>query len=313
MTKKMFKGCPYEQYLFYSCEACPLYRDCCSKMRQRQKIRARRRAIEKLKKVLMTISVFCMGTFALCMLIGIISSMTVFSAPKADDMVLVGEKNTYEEPYKAEEISFEIASKKEIPADISVVNIAIAKEIEAEHWEFEEIIEETIEEAIEETVGEVVEVPTELYPNAYWAHDVYIYDLSYEDMVYIAKVVWAEARGESLEGKVAVAAVILNRYFYGENEPFNRDSIYSVVTQSGAFASIRGVTMRDLDNVPECMYAVELACKGWDPTREMFPETGAMYFYNPAGVSGYQKRVREGIEFLKIGAHNFHNEFNVEA
>ena len=139
--------------------------------------------------------------------------------------------------------------------------------------------------------------------------DTYYYNISNEDKIIIAKTVFAEAGGECYEGKVAVAAVVLNRYRFDENPyDFDNDSISSVILQKNQFASIEDVTMQDLEENPDCMLAVEDACKGWDPTRKMFSD-GALYFYAPAGVSGYQAEIREGIRVLVIGNHNFHYDF----
>ena len=138
-------------------------------------------------------------------------------------------------------------------------------------------------------------------------YENFVYILSEEDMVNIAKLVWMEARGESYDGKVAVAAVVLNRYF-STNPLFYRSSILATLTQPTQFASISGVTEWDLNNVPDCLKAVEDACKGWDPTRAVFEE-GALYFYNPNGVSGYQAYIRENIKVMVIGNHNFHFDF----
>lgn len=135
----------------------------------------------------------------------------------------------------------------------------------------------------------------------------FVYILSEEDMIYIAKLVWMEARGECYEGMVAVAAVVLNRYF-SDDPLFYRDSILDTLTQPTQFASISNVTQWDLDNVPDCLRAVEDACKGWDPTRAVFDE-GALYFYNPDGVSGYQAQIRENIRVMVIGNHAFHFDF----
>lgn len=138
---------------------------------------------------------------------------------------------------------------------------------------------------------------------------VYYYDISEEEKIMIAKLVYQEARGESYEGKVAVAAVVLNRYRFDENPyDFKNDSISSVILQKNQFASIETVTMEKLENYPDCMKAVEDACKGWDPTRETFKD-GALYFYNPKHVTGKQKEIREGIKFMAIGNHNFHYDF----
>lgn len=141
----------------------------------------------------------------------------------------------------------------------------------------------------------------------YGPSDTYYYDISYEDKVTIAKVVYAESRGECFEGQVAVAAVILNRYF-SDCSYFDTESILAVVTQPYQFASIEGVTEEKLENYPDCMKAVEAACKGWDPTREMF-EDGALYFYAPSWTTGYQAEIRDGIQVLVIGNHNFHYDF----
>lgn len=177
-----------------------------------------------------------------------------------------------------------------------------------------EVSSTTVQEtaAMQIDATEVVETMEEIVKkaelSAYGPSDEYYYSISEKDKVLIAKVVWAEARGECFEGKVAVAAVILNRYFNGEGQAFDRSSIESVVTQKSQFASITKVTMKDLEANPECMEAVEAACKGWDPTRQIFEE-GACFFYAPKGVTGYQAEIREGIKVLVIGNHNFHADF----
>lgn len=148
--------------------------------------------------------------------------------------------------------------------------------------------------------------------SAYGPGEVYYYEFSYEDKVLIAKTVHQEARGECFEGQVAVASVVINRYF-SDDPVFENDSIYSVVTQDGQFADITGVTDEDLANCPSCMEAVEAACKGWDPTRATFAETGATYFYELEGLSDYQRSIRTDIEELIIGKHHFHIDFNMDA
>lgn len=175
-----------------------------------------------------------------------------------------------------------------------------------ETTEATEILPEVIAGVDLITVSEVKQTPT---ISAYGPGEEYYYDLSEEDKIYIAKVVYQEARGESFEGQVAVAAVILNRYVSNDSR-FSTSSIYSVVTQSGQFASIDGVTMTNLNAVPSCMEAVEAACKGWDPTRVVF-EDGAKFFFNPDGdLSARARYERNGVETYQIGNHLFHNEMN---
>lgn len=157
------------------------------------------------------------------------------------------------------------------------------------------------------TVAKTTTAKSKAVISAYEPGDSYYYNLSKEDKVLIARVVYAEARGESFEGKVAVAAVILNRYA-SKDACFNTTSIETVVRQRAAFASIDGVTMSKLNSVPSCMEAVEAACKGWDPTRKLFSE-GAKYFYAPASISSEQMALREGVATLHIQNHAFHNDF----
>lgn len=151
---------------------------------------------------------------------------------------------------------------------------------------------------------------TEPKVSAYGPCEEYVYTLTYQDKVYIAKVVYKEARGEPFEGQVAVAAVILNRYV-SDISYFSNDTIYDVVTQKNQFADISDVSEEQLMENPSCMEAVEAACKGWDPTREMF-ESGALYFFNPDGLDESQKECRKGIEVFIIEDHYFHVEFNTE-
>jgi len=172
-------------------------------------------------------------------------------------------------------------------------------------------VQEEKEQNQKQTTNESVE-ENEI-PKAFLSSDgpsqVYYYEVSEEEKIMMAKLVWKEARGESYEGKVAVAAVVLNRYRFDENQwDFDNDSISSVILQENQFASISNVTEQDLEEYPDCMLAVEDACKGWDPTRVVF-EDGALYFYAPKLVKGEEKVKREGIEFMAIGNHNFHYDF----
>lgn len=188
----------------------------------------------------------------------------------------------------------------------TVKSIEVSSEIKQNQEK--NVSKEEKEEAEEITVEDQKEQETKI--SAYEESPTYYYNISEHDKILITKVVYAESRGECFEGKVAVAAVVLNRYFSGSCE-FNTSSIEAVITQNGAFASISWITDSMLAEVPECREAVEAACKGWDPTRKVF-EDGAKFFYayNSDILSPYERERREGIEELIIGEHAFHNEFN---
>ncbi len=95
------------------------------------------------------------------------------------------------------------------------------------------------------------------------------------DMDLLARVVTAEAGGESFEGKVAVASVILNRM---KDKKFPR-TIAGNIFKPHEFESVsNGLIWRQPSG--EAYQAAEEACKGWDPTN------GAKYFFNPAKAPG---------------------------
>lgn len=90
------------------------------------------------------------------------------------------------------------------------------------------------------------------------------------------------------------------------NDPaIHNDSIESVVTQRGAYASTSGVTKEE---ALTCMEAVEAACKGYDPTRAIFAN-GARFFYAQDRISAEELARREGVTKMVIGKHTFHDDF----
>lgn len=85
----------------------------------------------------------------------------------------------------------------------------------------------------------------------------------------LAKLVHAEARGETYKGQVAVAAVVLNRVASASFP----NTVSGVIYQRGAFSS---VSNGSINNTPSssCIRAALDALNGWDPTG------GCIYFYN---------------------------------
>jgi N-acetylmuramoyl-L-alanine amidase len=116
------------------------------------------------------------------------------------------------------------------------------------------------------------------------------------DMIYnvdtMAHIVNGEARGESYEGQVAVAAVILNRI---ESNEFP-DAINQVIYQRNAFTAINDGQYRLLPG-SSSYEAVKDAFLGWDPTG------GAVYYYNPSLATDNWIFTRTVIK--QIGSHTF--------
>lgn len=115
---------------------------------------------------------------------------------------------------------------------------------------------------------------------------------SSSDVYLLAKVIAAEARGESYTGQVAVGAVVLNRV---DSASFP-DTVSGVVYQKGAFSA---VTDSNWSVSPDstAKKAAQDAINGWDPTG------GALYYYNPAKTSNKWIRTRPVI--TTIGRHVF--------
>ena len=108
----------------------------------------------------------------------------------------------------------------------------------------------------------------------------------------LARLVHGEARGESYTGKVAVAAVVLNRV---RSAAFP-NTISGVIFQSGAFDCVADGQLW-LTPDQDSIRAASDALAGWDPT------SGCVYYYNPATATSswiWSREVR-----LTIGAHAF--------
>lgn len=85
----------------------------------------------------------------------------------------------------------------------------------------------------------------------------------------LARLVYAEARGESYKGQVAVAAVVLNRV----NSASFPNTVSGVIYQSGAFSCVSNGSINCTPD-DSCIRAALDALNGWDPTG------GCLYYYN---------------------------------
>ena len=97
-----------------------------------------------------------------------------------------------------------------------------------------------------------------------------VVSLNDEQLHLLSKLVAAEARGESYEGQVAVAAVVLNRV---QDERFP-DTIEEVIYQKNAFSVVQDGYIYQ-NPTEESYRAVKDALYGHDPTND------AIYFWNP--------------------------------
>lgn len=115
---------------------------------------------------------------------------------------------------------------------------------------------------------------------------------SSNDRYLLAKVIYAEARGESYTGQVAIGAVVLNRV---EDSRFP-NTIAGVIYQPWAFTAVNDGQI-NLEPDQTAYQAADDALNGWDPTY------GSVYYYNPATATS--KWIWSTTYVTQIGNHIF--------
>lgn len=115
---------------------------------------------------------------------------------------------------------------------------------------------------------------------------------SREEVEWLARAVYAEARGEPYKGQVAVAAVILNRV---ESKQFP-DTIKGVIFEKNAFTAVQDNQIWLTPNDTAYRAALD-AIRGWDPSK------GSLYYFNPSTATSQWIWSRP--QNLKIGRHIF--------
>ncbi|HHY45987.1 MAG TPA: hypothetical protein GX506_01630 [Firmicutes bacterium] len=109
----------------------------------------------------------------------------------------------------------------------------------------------------------------------------------------MARVIYAEARGEPYVGQVGVGAVIMNRV----ESPLFPNTIPGVIFEPWAFTVVATGEIWWYAPDRTAYLAAWDALSGWDPTG------GALYYYNPARVSSPWIWTRPPI--TRIGNHIF--------
>ena len=115
---------------------------------------------------------------------------------------------------------------------------------------------------------------------------------SNSDLNLLARLVYAEARGEPYTGQVAVASVVLNRV---KNSGFP-NTIAGVIYQSGAFSVVNDGQINLTPN-STARKAAQDAINGWDPSY------GAIYYFNPNTATN--KWIWSRPVTVVIGNHRF--------
>ena len=112
------------------------------------------------------------------------------------------------------------------------------------------------------------------------------------DLNLLARLIYAESRGEPYSGQVAVGAVVLNRV---KSSSFP-NTVAGVIYQSGAFSVVNDGQI-NLSPNETAKKAARDAYNGWDPSY------GAIYYYNPNTATSSWIWSRP--QTVQIGNHKF--------
>lgn len=112
------------------------------------------------------------------------------------------------------------------------------------------------------------------------------------DVKLLARLIYAEARGEPYQGQVAVGAVVLNRV---KSSSFP-NTISGVIYQPYAFTCVNDGQI-NLSPNQTAINAAKDAMNGWDPTY------GCLYYYNPKVATSKWIYSRKTV--VTIGQHVF--------
>lgn len=135
-----------------------------------------------------------------------------------------------------------------------------------------------------------------------------------EEFLYLQKLVFVEAQGESMNGKILVAASVVNRKNHPTKFPNTiKEVVEEIVDGIPQYADISYVCEEYIneyswrkDAWEECGEATERALAGEDPAAS-FLGGPTLYFYNPDKCSEQQKENRKDILCYTEGKHKFHN------
>jgi Cell wall hydrolyses involved in spore germination len=116
--------------------------------------------------------------------------------------------------------------------------------------------------------------------------------ISDRDMELLARLVYAEGRGEPYEGQVAIAAVVLNRVASSQFP----NTVREVIFAPNAFSPVQNGRLSSRTN-ESVRKAVADAVNGKDPTN------GSLYFFNPDTATS--KWIWSRPQTVVIGNHRF--------
>ena len=115
------------------------------------------------------------------------------------------------------------------------------------------------------------------------------------DVYWMSRIISAEARGECLEGKIAVGQVVMNRV----NSPWHPNTVHDVIFDRRSSIQFTPAYSGAINRTPdeECVIAAKLAL---DDAKVV----GSSLYFNMTGASSWAARNRPYV--TTIGTHNFY-------
>ncbi len=119
-----------------------------------------------------------------------------------------------------------------------------------------------------------------------------VVNITNDELILLSRLIAGEARGESYEGQLAVAAVVINRV---KDERFP-NNIKDVIYQKNAFSVVKNGQI-NINPTESSIKAAQEALYGKDPTND------AIYFWNPdIATCNWIKKLSP---YMRIGNHVF--------
>ncbi len=122
--------------------------------------------------------------------------------------------------------------------------------------------------------GDILSLPEEKPGSVSLSRGIIPSNISEEELILLARLIHAEARGESFLGQVAVGAVIMNRLDSPDFPKTITKVIYQRSNQVYQFSPVADGSI-NLEPDEKAVQAALQALHGHDPT------CGALFFYNP--------------------------------
>lgn len=119
-----------------------------------------------------------------------------------------------------------------------------------------------------------------------------VISITNDELLLLSKLVTGEARGESYEGQLAVAAVVINRV----RDTRFPNNIKDVIYQKNAFSVVKDGAI-NMQPTESAYKAAQEALYGLDPTNS------AIYFWNPDIATCQWIRTLD--PYMRIGNHVF--------